>query len=141
MIMYSLPGFFFFLWCYSWPRCLCQEPQCLCQEDRKLLANIKDVSFGITMSKNNATTLVAKSGERWWSLNLFRLWIQIVISQHFHYREYLAFLKSKKHSILDMSFCFYLFSNYVADLLMPRFYHCQLFNKCLFRVYFKIVIW
>lgn len=43
--------------------------------------------------------------------------------------------------ILGMSFCFFWFSSYMIDSLMPSFCHCQLFNKHLFRVYFKIVIW
>lgn len=80
------------------------------------------------MSKTNVTIDVANFGEFLWALDRFLLWIQIVMSHHFHNRKYLDFLKSKKHSILDIYF-FYLFSSYMIDLLMPRFCHCQLLNK------------
>lgn len=49
--------------------------------------------------------------------------------------------KPWRFSILGMSFCFFWFPSYMIDSLMPSFCHCQLFNKHLFRVYFKIVIW
>lgn len=49
--------------------------------------------------------------------------------------------RSWRYSILDVSFCFFWFSSYMINLLMPSFCHCQLFNKHLFRVYFKTVIW
>lgn len=43
-------------WCSSWP-------QCLCHEDGKLLANMRDASFGRKMNRNNATIAIAKFGE------------------------------------------------------------------------------